>query len=74
VPAAWVTKSTIDHVPDPQHDHGYLWWIDRADGYAYMAGLYGQLADDLDALVVHPRHRARALRGLVSGGRLGGGQ
>ena len=44
VPAAWVTQSTTDHVADPLHAYGYLWWLDRADGYAYMAGLYGQLA------------------------------
>jgi CubicO group peptidase (beta-lactamase class C family) len=44
VPAAWVTQSTADHVADPLYDYGYLWWLDRADGYAYMAGLYGQLA------------------------------
>ena len=44
VPAAWVTQSTTDHVADPLHEYGYLWWLDRADGYAYMAGLYGQLA------------------------------
>jgi CubicO group peptidase (beta-lactamase class C family) len=44
VPAAWVTQSTTDHVADPAHDYGYLWWLDRADGYAYMAGLYGQFA------------------------------
>ena len=43
-PAAWVTQSTTDHVADPLHDYGYLWWLDRADGYAYMAGLHGQLA------------------------------
>jgi CubicO group peptidase (beta-lactamase class C family) len=44
VPAAWVEQSTADHVADPAHEYGYLWWLDRADGYAYMAGLYGQLA------------------------------
>jgi CubicO group peptidase (beta-lactamase class C family) len=44
VPAQWVTQSTTDHVADPLHDYGYLWWLDRVDGYAYMAGLYGQLA------------------------------
>jgi CubicO group peptidase (beta-lactamase class C family) len=44
VPAAWVGQSTTDHVADPLNDYGYLWWLDRADGYAYMAGLYGQLA------------------------------
>jgi CubicO group peptidase (beta-lactamase class C family) len=44
VPAAWVVQSTTDHSADPQHEYGYLWWLDRADGYAYMAGLYGQLA------------------------------
>jgi CubicO group peptidase (beta-lactamase class C family) len=44
VPAAWVEQSTTDHVADPQREYGYLWWLDRTDGYAYMAGLYGQLA------------------------------
>jgi CubicO group peptidase (beta-lactamase class C family) len=44
VPATWVTQSTTDRVADPLNDYGYLWWLDRADGYAYMAGLYGQLA------------------------------
>jgi CubicO group peptidase (beta-lactamase class C family) len=44
VPAGWIEQSTTDHVPDPLHEYGYLWWLDRADGYAYMAGLYGQLA------------------------------
>ena len=29
---------------DSFHEYGYLWWLDRADGYAFMAGLYGQLA------------------------------
>jgi len=44
VPAAWVTDSTTDHVVTPPQEYGYLWWLDRADGYAFMAGLYGQLA------------------------------
>ena len=44
VPAAWVEQSTTDQVADPRYDYGYLWWLDPADGYAYMAGLYGQLA------------------------------
>ena len=44
VPAAWVEQSTRDQVADPRYEYGYLWWLDRADGYAYMAGLYGQLA------------------------------
>jgi CubicO group peptidase (beta-lactamase class C family) len=44
VPAAWVEQSTADQVADPEYEYGYLWWLDRADGYAYMAGLYGQLA------------------------------
>jgi CubicO group peptidase (beta-lactamase class C family) len=44
VPAAWVEQSTTDHVADPKYEYGYLWWLDGADGYAYMAGLYGQLA------------------------------
>jgi CubicO group peptidase (beta-lactamase class C family) len=44
VPAGWVEESTTDHVADPRHDYGYLWWLDDSNGYAYMAGLYGQLA------------------------------
>ena len=44
VPADWVAQSTTDHVADPLHEYGYLWWLDHSDGYAYMAGLYGQLA------------------------------
>ena len=44
VPAAWVRQSTTDQVADPRYEYGYLWWLDRADGYAYMAGLYGQTA------------------------------
>jgi len=44
VPRAWVEESTTDHVADPDYDYGYLWWLDGANGYAYMAGLYGQLA------------------------------
>ena len=43
VPAAWLEQSTIDRV-GPPYEYGYLWWLDPADGYAYMAGLYGQLA------------------------------
>jgi CubicO group peptidase (beta-lactamase class C family) len=48
VPGDWVAASTTDHVAPPE-EYGYLWWLDRADGYAFMAGLYGQLA------VVAPR-------------------
>jgi CubicO group peptidase (beta-lactamase class C family) len=44
VPATWVVQSTTDQVADPLQEYGYLWWLDRAGGYAYMAGLYGQLA------------------------------
>lgn len=44
VPTAWVEQSTTDKVADPLYEYGYLWWLDRADGYAYMAGLYGQVA------------------------------
>jgi CubicO group peptidase (beta-lactamase class C family) len=56
VPAAWVERSTTDQVADPLTDYGYLWWLDRADGYAYMAGLYGQLVavvpgEDLVAVI-----------------------
>ncbi len=44
VPAGWAEQSTTDHSVNPTYEYGYLWWLDRADGYAYMAGLYGQLA------------------------------
>jgi len=44
VPARCVEQSTTDRVADPSYDYGYLWWLDGADGYAYMSGLYGQLA------------------------------
>jgi hypothetical protein len=37
-------QSTTDHAVDPLREYGYLWWLDRADGYAYMSGLYGQVA------------------------------
>jgi CubicO group peptidase (beta-lactamase class C family) len=59
VPAGWVEQSTTDHVAGPFHEFGYLWWLDRADGYAYMAGLYGQLAavvPDKDLAVVITAH------------------
>jgi CubicO group peptidase (beta-lactamase class C family) len=59
VPAAWVERSTTDQVADPLTDYGYLWWLDRADGYAYMAGLYGQLAavvPDKDLVAVITAH------------------
>lgn len=56
VPVDWVERSTTDHSVDPTYEYGYLWWLDRADGYAYMAGLYGQLAvvapgEDLVAVI-----------------------
>jgi CubicO group peptidase (beta-lactamase class C family) len=59
VPASWVKQSTTDQVADPFHEYGYLWWLDRADGYAFMAGLYGQLAavvPDKDLVVVITAH------------------
>jgi CubicO group peptidase (beta-lactamase class C family) len=59
VPAGWVEQSTTDHAADAEHEYGYLWWLDRADGYAYMAGLYGQLAvvvPDKDLVVVITAH------------------
>jgi CubicO group peptidase (beta-lactamase class C family) len=43
VPREWVAASTTGHVAPPE-EYGYLWWLDRADGYAFMAGLHGQLA------------------------------
>jgi CubicO group peptidase (beta-lactamase class C family) len=59
VPAAWVAQSTTDHVADAQREYGYLWWLDAAGGYAYMAGLYGQLAavaPDKDLVAVITAH------------------
>jgi CubicO group peptidase (beta-lactamase class C family) len=44
VPAEWVEESTTDHVPDPAYEYGYQWWLDAADGYAFMAGRFGQVA------------------------------
>jgi CubicO group peptidase (beta-lactamase class C family) len=44
VPADWVEASTTDHVPDPFYEYGYQWWLDLADGYAFMAGRFGQVA------------------------------
>jgi len=44
VPADWVERSTTPQTADPAYEYGYLWWLDRADGYAFMDGLYGQLA------------------------------
>jgi CubicO group peptidase (beta-lactamase class C family) len=59
VPAARVERSTGDRVADPRYEYGYLWWLDRADGHAYMAGLYGQLAavdPDKDVVAVITSH------------------
>jgi CubicO group peptidase (beta-lactamase class C family) len=59
VPASWVEQSTTDQVADSFHEYGYLWWLDRADEYAFMAGLYGQLAavvPDKDMVVVISAH------------------
>lgn len=44
VPAEWVEASTTDHVSDPAYEYGYQWWLDGADGYAFMAGRFGQVA------------------------------
>ena len=59
VPATWVEQSTTDQVADPRYEYGYLWWLDRANRYAFMAGLYGQLATvipDKDVVVVITAH------------------
>jgi CubicO group peptidase (beta-lactamase class C family) len=59
VPTSWVEQSTTDQVADPLYEYGYLWWLARADGYAFMAGLYGQLAaviPDKDLVVVITAH------------------
>lgn len=44
VPAEWVEQSTADQVSDPAYEYGYQWWLDSADGYAFMAGRFGQVA------------------------------
>ena len=44
IPTDWVESSTTDHVPDPFYEYGYQWWLDLADGYAFMAGRFGQVA------------------------------
>ena len=44
VPADWVEASTTDQVPDPFYEYGYQWWLDLVDGYAFMAGRFGQVA------------------------------
>jgi CubicO group peptidase (beta-lactamase class C family) len=44
IPADWVEASTTDQVRDPRYEYGYQWWLDRADGYAFMAGRFGQVA------------------------------
>jgi CubicO group peptidase (beta-lactamase class C family) len=59
VPADWVEESTTDHVSDPAYEYGYQWWLDRADGYAFMAGRFGQVAivaPDQDMVVVFTSH------------------
>jgi CubicO group peptidase (beta-lactamase class C family) len=59
VPASWIEQSTTDQVADPLYEYGYLWWLDRADRYALMAGLYGQLAaviPEKDLVVVITAH------------------
>jgi CubicO group peptidase (beta-lactamase class C family) len=44
VPADWVEASTTDQVSDPAYEYGYQWWLDLTDGYAFMAGRFGQVA------------------------------
>jgi CubicO group peptidase (beta-lactamase class C family) len=59
VPGVWVEESTTDFVADQEYDYGYLWWLDGSNGYAYMAGLYGQLAvvdPGKDLVVVFTSH------------------
>lgn len=70
VPAAWVEQSTTDQVSDPLNEYGYLWWLDRADGYAFMAGLYGQLVavvPDEDLVVVVTAHVPASQDGVMAG-------
>jgi CubicO group peptidase (beta-lactamase class C family) len=70
VPPAWVRQSTTDQVADPLEEYGYLWWLDRADGYAFMAGLYGQLAavvPDRDLVAVVTAHVPASRDGVELG-------
>lgn len=55
VPADWVEASTTDWVAGPWYEYGYQWWLDRADGYAYMSGRFGQtviVAPEKDMVIV----------------------
>jgi CubicO group peptidase (beta-lactamase class C family) len=70
VPAAWVEQSTTDQVADPLQEYGYLWWLDRARGYAFMGGLYGQLAAIVpgkDLVVVVTAHVPASRDGVMVG-------
>lgn len=44
IPAEWVEASTVDQVLDPMYESGHQWWLDRADGYTFMAGRFGKVA------------------------------
>lgn len=59
VPAEWVEASTTDHVPEPEYEYGYQWWLDVADNYAFMAGRFGQVmivAPQQDLVIVFTAH------------------
>jgi CubicO group peptidase (beta-lactamase class C family) len=59
IPAEWIETSTTDHVPQPEYEYGYQWWLDLADNYAFMAGRFGQVvivAPRQDMVIVFTAH------------------
>lgn len=69
IPAEWVEASTTDHVQDLGYDYGYQWWLDLADGYAFMSGRFGQtaiVAPKQDMVIVITADFPETVRGAVS--------
>ena len=59
IPSKWIEASTTDHVPEPEYEYGYQWWLDLADQYAFMAGRFGQVvivAPQQDLVIVFTSH------------------
>jgi CubicO group peptidase (beta-lactamase class C family) len=68
LPAGWVTSSTTDRIADPAYEYGYQWWLDRADGYAFMSGRFGQtaiVAPRADLVVVITAHLPETMSGTT---------
>jgi CubicO group peptidase (beta-lactamase class C family) len=59
IPSEWIEASTTDHIPEPEYEYGYQWWLDVADNYAFMAGRFGQVmivAPQQDMVIVFTSH------------------